>query len=73
MSKTHITHDDVTESGVFRFVTDASELGWPPGHVPDTLTTDIGNQLPFVLVKAGPQGFEYRQQLGCATLMVFND
>jgi hypothetical protein len=55
------------------FYVDASELRLPPGEFPDTMQTDIGNQLPFSLSVLDNQKAVYIQIAGCVKLTVFND
>ena len=57
-----------------RLVTDASELGFPPGNFPNQLeAVDIGNRLPFVLTTVNEDFASYKQEFGCVTLTVYND
>jgi hypothetical protein len=61
-----------------KFVAEASELGFRPYEWPDTIPTNLGNKQPFVRCMDERQNGElvavqYRQQLGCITLRVFND
>ena len=55
------------------FTLEASTAGLPPGVVPQTITTTLGNGRPFRLVWADESVFNYRQELGCLTLDIFND
>lgn len=66
------------ESGSGRYVTEASEMGWPPGKVPAEIPTAMGNGLPFVFEKEIRMGGEtagwlYKQSAGCLVLAVYND
>ena len=55
------------------YIAEASELRWPPGHIPQIVQTDIGNGQPFILQSADEAVFIYRQLCGLALLSVFND
>ena len=63
----------ITKTGLFKFVTDASEIGLRPGAVPRSIETTIGNGLPFILTDRSPQIFKYRQDCGCIELDVYNE
>ena len=59
-------------------VSEASDLGWPPGLVPPSLTMTErapGNGMPFLLDRrrSDDARFVYAQNLGCTTAIVFND
>ena len=71
----HIHSSQVVESefGVGSFSVDASELGWPPGFVPKTVNTNLGNGLPLVIERVTADKFVYRQDSGCVYVTVFND
>lgn len=71
--KAPVTAADVDEVELHVFATEASALGLAPGEVPRSLPTTLGNGLPFVLQSADDGAFEYRQQLGCIRLRVWND
>lgn len=69
---------DVSEYTVGQFEADASMLGLPPGRVPRSLETNMGNGRPFELTEMKRQGnevyaFVYLQGNGCITLTVWND
>ena len=70
-----ITSKNVRETDVHQFTAEASDLGWPAGHFPRTLTTDLGNGQPFTLTRVddGHGTHHYAQTFGCITLVVFND
>jgi hypothetical protein len=69
-----VTRDQVTETETFRFVTEASTIGLPPGNFPRTLETDLGNGQPLVRQDGGMErGVRYRQLLGCISVIIFND
>jgi len=70
----HITAQNCTESAPHRFITEASELGWKPGHWPERATTSMGNGLDFILTARKADGTRiYRQASGCISLTVLND
>lgn len=52
---------------------DAAELKIAPGVVPEFLLTNLGNGLPFVLVRYDALEFVYAQANGALRLTVFND
>ena len=79
MSNRHaeVPADRFLESGG-DLVSEASDLGWPPGFVPPSLTMTgraPGNGMPFLLDRrrSNASRFVYAQQLGCTTAIVFND
>jgi len=59
--------------GYGRFCTEASTIGLPPGVVPKSLATTMGNGNDFWLVSVYEEVFIYRQNLGCIELHVVND
>jgi hypothetical protein len=73
-----INHDNTTECEPHSFSAFASDLGFEPGHWPTVLTTSLGNGQVFIRERAALRdgefsGVEYRQELGCTTLIIFND
>jgi hypothetical protein len=63
---------DEFENG--RLSTDASVLGLPPGMWPNSFTVaNLGNGRPFLLTYHGDGGADYRQELGCLRITIFND
>lgn len=74
-----ITREQVVEWPGHRFIAFASDLGMGPGQWPKTLATNLGNGQVFARCGAqcdadgDIQWVEYRQELGCITLKVFND
>lgn len=56
-----------------RFYADASELGWPPGHFPERLSTTLGNAQDFIRVDLNSERALYDQLWGCISLVVYND
>jgi hypothetical protein len=71
-----ISHNRVHkfEDEPFGYFVDASELGLSPGPMPKRLPTNMGNEQDFIFMRRDEAGAtHYAQQLGCLTLMVFND
>ena len=74
-----VTYQHCSEFEVHHFVTDASDLGLPPGPFPHRLSTDMGNGQPFNVInyKKNDDGditcVIYRQEFGCIDLHVLND
>jgi hypothetical protein len=68
-----VTRAIAFEDETHRWSVEASQLRLPPGQWPRALPTDIGNGQPFALARMTDHGAEYRQNLGCVTLTVFND
>ena len=54
------------------FVTDASDLGIPPGVVHRRIATTLGNKQPFILTQYDSMSFQYMQDSGCITLCIYN-
>lgn len=76
MATPHITslNSDLPESHCsFRHTAEASELGLAPGFWPESMTTDLGNKMDFVLEKKAAGYTDYKQIGGCISLRVFND
>ena len=73
--QTAINFRDVGPShNQFHFAVEASDLGWPPGHAPHHVDTDLGNGLPLVLLRRDAHGtLTYRQSAGCIFVTVYND
>lgn len=73
------TYTNTHECSDYAHVTDASQLGLPPGEWPATIETEMGNQMPFTrsAVSRTDDGeiveVIYRQQFGILRLHVFND
>ena len=72
---TMISKDRLYDSDWNEFVTDASELGFPPGQWPNMISPDkpIGNGQDFILVQVTSDAAFYQQDLGCYRIVVFND
>lgn len=74
-----INSSHVLESHAHTFSAEASELGLPIGQWPAYLETTLGNKLCLVREskKVDQEGdilyVRYRQQLGCISLIIFND
>lgn len=68
-----ITRDNAREFSPHAFVSEASELGLPPGMWPDVLETDLGNRLLLFRVAVDDVGARYRQEFGCVRLSILND
>ena len=69
-----VTAKNATRTETYRFVTEASTLGCPPGFVPGMLTTTLGNGLSLSRIKIDDDGTaHYRQLLGCVVLVLLND
>jgi hypothetical protein len=66
-------YGQVEEVELHHFVTDASDIGIPPGPFPMRIETDLGNGQPFLLVRSEGDSARYAQSLGCIQLTVFND
>lgn len=61
------------EQECHKWYTEASTLQFPVGQWPKLIETTLGNQMPFTLVLLNEERGIYHQQLGCLTLVVFND
>jgi len=76
--KNPLRYAHVTECEGHRFVAEASDLGLH-GPMPEEIATDMGNGLPFRYRRTerdregDVQGWEYRQDFGPMTLIIFND
>lgn len=73
-----LTYEHVTSVGDFKYVTEASTIGWRAGEVKQTIPTDIGNKQAFILERTERRDGEvtawaYRQPFGICRLRVFND
>jgi len=69
-----VTAKNTTEAGGYRFLTEASTIGCPPGCVPEKLATTLGNGQPLTRVEIDEDGTaHYRQDLGCVRLILIND
>lgn len=73
-----IERRDVIEYNTHQFCAEASDLGWPPGKVPCSIPTTLGNRQPFLLRRTERREGEavcwhYKQQFGCIELKVYND
>ena len=62
-----------TEIEPHRFVAEASDLGWPPGKIPLSFATNLGNGLPLRMTAHDEHSYTYHQDGGVITLIVFND
>jgi hypothetical protein len=58
-----------------RYITEASDLGWPPGKIARELGIQhrSGVVARFTLVKVQEEQFEYKSILGKDRVIVFND
>jgi hypothetical protein len=70
----------VTAAGEFHYTTEASTAGLPPCTWPEGVTVPgLGNGLVFMRDRIWRSddgdllGIEYRQQLGCLSIMILND
>lgn len=66
------------EHEAHKFSLDASDLGLRPGEWPRVVDTTIGNRQPFLAQARETRDgdllwVDYRQNLGCVTLRVYND
>ena len=74
-----VTICDVTETAIFTFAADASDLQIRPGLWPDVIKTTMGNGLVLMRVEYGYndekelQFVKYKQTCSPLTLKVFND
>lgn len=74
MTKTLLTEDDVTETSLHTFATEASDLGIRAGEqLPQFIATTLGNKRPLQLEKIDSRVAVYHQELGCVTVKIFND
>lgn len=65
----------LTSKENYEYFADASDLGWPPGHFPPTVSVpaSFGNGMPLVLKIRTEGKMIYMQEVGVLTLHVFND
>lgn len=70
-----VTESNATETAPHQFCSEASELRFPrnQSYWPRVVQTDLGNKRPFIMFEEIDGAAKYRQDLGCATLSVFND
>jgi hypothetical protein len=68
-----ITRDMVSVAELHSFYSDASDLGFAVGSWPKSVSTDMGNGLPFLLWSVSDECAIYRQSNGVIVLRVFND
>ncbi len=69
-----VDRQNLREHEHFKFSSEASTLGWPPGPWPKAFSVDgLGNGQPFTLVTFDDEGANYAQELGCLNVTVFND
>lgn len=68
-----VTENQVTEFEFGKYCIEASELGLPPGQYPQSLSTNMGNGLPFTYEKTQGDTVIYRQIAGSIFLHVLND
>lgn len=73
ISRERVEDGTVDQHEPFIFVTERSALRWAPGFVPRALETDLGNGLQLFLSRRNGDTLYYRQDLGCITLVVYND
>jgi hypothetical protein len=73
MSSSRILSSQVEEIGTASFVADASDLGWPPGHWPHHVETNLGNGQRLLRTKLDDKGALYVQELGIVEVQVYND
>jgi hypothetical protein len=74
----HLSPDQLMEHGGFEFSAEASELRLSVGEWPERFETSLGNGMPLIRtskkVRDGDLLYvRYNQELGCMTLIVFND
>ncbi len=71
---TTVTEKNAVPDTTINWTAFASDLQIPPGHVPQSLSTTLGNKLPFNLVRVLRDGsMVYFQQFGCIYLNVYAD
>jgi hypothetical protein len=68
-----IRNDQMTETSVHNFTTEASDLRLPVGKWPTVIDTDVGNGLAFVMLRNDDTKAEYLQANGCCKLVIYND
>lgn len=69
-----VTADQLLCIETHKYVAEASELGIPVGKWPAQIETELGNMLPFDLIKIDESGGAiYQQRLGILKLTVLND
>lgn len=73
-----INKSDVTEVGVHRFATCASDLGLKAGEWPVQIATSLGNGQPLIrgrsnVVDGDLLDITYNQSCGCIAVRIFND
>jgi hypothetical protein len=73
MSSSRILSSQVEEIGTASFVADASDLGWPPGHWPHHVETNLGNGQRLIRTTLDDKGALYVQELGIVEVQVYND
>ena len=73
MNTSRILPAQVEEAEPGKFVADASELGWPPGHWPPKVETTLGNKQPLRCIALTDAGAVYRQDFGVVEVQVYND
>jgi hypothetical protein len=60
--------------GLNHFTTEASDLGWKAGQWPAKIALrGCGNGMPLVQDDVTENGVIYRQDMGCVSVMVYND
>lgn len=71
----NVERERLVEEKPHHFTAEASELRFPPGIWPNlfTVVPVFGNGLPFLRIGGTRDYSEYRQNLGCVTITVFND
>ena len=69
----NITREMVTEYETHKFVTEASQIGLPPGRFPRQIDTELGNRMAFILRSANDEAAQYAQANGCISLTILND
>ena len=71
----HINSDHVTETEPHLFTGFISDLGVPPGRVPERITTSLGNRQDLMLHRVDRKNnkFIYRQSMGCVYVDLYND
>lgn len=73
LSEKQVNEQNSPEIDHHEHATEASTLQLKPGEWSETLTTDLGNKQPFLLMSLNEERAKYIQSYGCLILIVFND
>lgn len=78
-----ITYTNKDELGVLevethKFTCEASQLGLKPGEWPTQIETNLGNSMPFLVLRREERSgdllwVDYMQANGCTFLRIYND